>query len=93
MEKVLRIGVIGDFDKDRPSHVATANAIYHAAAALFSPVDIRWIPTLPLENPDNLKCLFALGGIWGAPGDHDSSLGIINAIQVARENNIPYLGT
>jgi len=62
---------------------------------LFLPkaVDICWLPTQPFEKLDNLKSLLTFDGVWGAPGDPDSTLGVINAIQVVRENNIPYLGT
>lgn len=93
MKKTTRIAIIGDFDRNRPSHSATNNALHHAATALFTDVDTHWLSTQPLESTANLHYLTNFDGIWGAPGDPASSLGVVNAIQVARENNIPYLGT
>lgn len=93
MEKVIKIAVIGDFDDSRPSHVATHKALQHSASALSTNIEIDWISTHPLENINNSKKLKGFDGVWGASGDPDSSLGLTNAIQVARENNIPYLGT
>ncbi len=93
MDKTTRIAVIGDFDKNRPSHVATDKALKHSAASLSLNIESHWIPTKPLENESNLKRLENFDGIWGAPGDPESSLGVVNAIQIAREKKIPYLGT
>jgi CTP synthase (UTP-ammonia lyase) len=42
---------------------------------------------------DKLALLQEFDGVWGAPGDPKSSLGVINAVQFSREKDIPYLGT
>lgn len=91
--KKIRIGVIGDFDPSRPSHQATDNALAHTCQRFSADFEIIWQPTRELENQGPLEDLSNFSGLWGAPGDHQSSLGMINAIKVAREQEIPYLGT
>ena len=89
----MKIGIIGDYDQNRPSHVATSEAIQNTGKYLSREPLIRWIPTQSLESDVALIQLQEFDGIWGAPGNPESSLGVMNAIQVARKNNIPYLGT
>ncbi|MGB3225105.1 MAG: hypothetical protein WBB23_20100 [Desulforhopalus sp.] len=89
----MKIGIIGDYDQNRPSHVATSEAIQNTSKYLSRDTLVQWLPTQFLESDSALIQLQEFDGIWGAPGDPESSLGVINAIQVARENNIPYLGT
>ena len=89
----MRIAIIGDYDEGRPSHVATSECLQRTGSYLSMQLETEWLPTLSLETNHILTKLHEFDGIWGAPGDHDSQLGMINAIQCARENNIPYLGT
>ena len=89
----MKIAVVGDYDKNRPSHLATSEAIENSAFYLSQQVDVEWVPTRLLETATERSLLRECDGIWGAPGDHQSSLGYINAIQVAREADLPYLGT
>lgn len=89
----MRIAVIGDYDQNRPSHIATAGCIQRAEQYLSRRIVAEWISTHFLEEHDTLDELLEFDGIWGAPGHPDSTLGTINAIQVSRENDIPYLGT
>jgi len=49
MSSPLVIGVIGDYD-GRPSHVATNEALAHAAARLGHELDVRWLPTPVMVN-------------------------------------------
>ena len=89
----MKIAVVGDYDHNRPSHLATSEAIEKSAIHFSQEVRVEWVPTRPFEIADKLALLQEFDGIWGAPGDHHSSLGYINAIRVAREAQIPYLGT
>ena len=93
MENATRIGIVADFDENRPSHVATQNGLEQTADILASEIKIHWFPTETFEKNDGLAILEHFDGIWGAPGNPESSLGFINAIQLAREKRIPYLGT
>ena len=89
----MRIAIIGDYDKNRPSHAATTECLQRASGYFSEQFTTEWMPTLSLEANHALAKLQNFNGIWGAPGDHDSQRGMINAIQFSRENNIPYLGT
>ena len=89
----MKIAVVGDYDQNRPSHIATSDAIEKSTIQFSQEVRVEWLPTRPFETADKLALLEEFDGIWGAPGDHHSSLGYINAIRVAREAHIPYLGT
>lgn len=89
----MKIAIIGDYDLERPSHVATSECLHRTSRYLSKQIVVEWLPTLPFEKKGSLAELQEYDGIWGAPGDHDSQFGMINAIQFVRENNIPYLGT
>jgi len=89
----MRIAIIGDYDKNRPSHVATSECLRRAGSYVSEQIETEWLPTLSLEANHTLAELQEFDGVWGAPGDHGSQLGMINSIQYSRENNIPYLGT
>lgn len=89
----MKIAIIGDYDQNRPSHVATSEAIRNTANYLSQYPLVQWIATQSLESDSALTQLQEFDGIWGASGDPESSLGVINAIQIARKNDIPYLGT
>lgn len=89
----MKIAIIGDYDKNRPSHAATNEAIQKTAASISKKLFVKWIPTQLLEVDDKLALLQEFDGVWGAPGEPKSSLGVINAVRFTRENDIPYLGT
>lgn len=89
----MRIAIVGDYDPERPSHIATSECIRATGRYLGKQIEFRWFPTLPFEEKSTLAELQEFNGIWGAPGDHNSHLGMVNAIQFSRESDIPYLGT
>jgi CTP synthase (UTP-ammonia lyase) len=88
----MKIGIIGDYD-GRPSHLATQEAIKHCSAKLGIHQESYWLPTTDLEQGVGDK-LLEFDGLWCAPGSpYQSMWGAIHAIQYARENKIPFLGT
>ena len=88
--KSIRIGIIGDFDASRPTHVATEVGLSHAATALGVDIEPSWLPTHALlEMP-----LESLAGFLVAPGSPYRSVdGALRAIRYARERARPLLGT
>jgi CTP synthase (UTP-ammonia lyase) len=48
MDQKIKIGIIGEFLPERPSHNATNQALNHAAGALSMNLDIAWLLTQPL---------------------------------------------
>ena len=94
MDRHLRVGIIGDHDPERLSHIATDSALGHAADALGTPVEITWLPTPSLESGDTLRRLRQYDALWCAPGGpYQSERGAHAAIRFARENDWPFIGT
>ena len=94
MDQKIKIGIIGEFHPDRPSHNATNQALNHAAEALSINLDIAWLLTQPLENDSGIKDLVNFDALWCAPGGlYKSKIGTIRAIQFAREKGWPFIGT
>ena len=96
MEKAtIRVAILGDFDRGKPSHWATETALFHAAAGLGATVVPRWIPTPALAEAGRVaEVLSGCDGIWAAPGSpFDSDRGMLNGIAHARRARVPYLGT
>jgi CTP synthase (UTP-ammonia lyase) len=94
MDQKLKIGIIGEFHPDRPSHYATNRALNHAAKSLSINLDIAWLQTQPLENDSKIMNLVNFDALWCAPGGlYKSKMGTIKAIQFAREQSWPFIGT
>jgi CTP synthase (UTP-ammonia lyase) len=80
------IAIVGERIADFPPHVATDDAIAHAADALGVEITARWVAT---DEP-----LPAADAIWCAPGSPYRSLdGALAALRHARERGVPALGT
>jgi CTP synthase (UTP-ammonia lyase) len=91
---VLRIGIIGDFQRGKHSHWATEAALFHAAARLGLAVEPSWIATTALSSESDTLLLEAFDGIWGAPGSpFENTEGMLRGIGFARGRNVPFLGT
>jgi CTP synthase (UTP-ammonia lyase) len=82
------IGVIGDFNPENATHLATDRAIEHAATKLGREFDLTWLPTDQSHDLSEFDALFC------SPGSPYKNLdGALAGIQFARENNIPFVGT
>ena len=94
MNQTVSIGIIGDFDLNKPSHQATNDALYHAANYLSLDVNITWIPTTSIPTKEGKKRFEQFDGLWASPGSPYQSMdGAIRGIQFAREQNRPFFGT
>ena len=84
-----RIGIIGDYNPDNPTHVATNEAIHHAAELLGEcSFESSWLST------DQRQTFGEYQGLLCSPGSPYRSLeGALLGIQCAREQVIPFLGT
>ena len=90
----LNIGIIGDFDPDKASHLATDNGLKHAAETLSAELEISWLPTKEILDKSIESMLREFSGLWCSPGSPYNSLeGALKAICFARENNRPFIGT
>jgi CTP synthase (UTP-ammonia lyase) len=94
MHHPLRVGIIGDFDSSYPSHVATNEALAHAAGALSVALECSWLDTQHLAGESNEVTLKKFDALWCAPGSpYKSMAGALRAIQFAREEGWPFIGT
>lgn len=99
LDKSVKIGIVGKYFKSgkfdlKDSYVSVLEAVNHACWEQGLQADIEWIVADSLETDkeaqENLK---KMDGIivpqgWGSRGVE----GKIKAVQIARENKIPYLG-
>ena len=94
MKKPFAIGIIGDFDKTYPSHIATNEAFAHAATRLAIDVKIEWLPTVSFTKGIAKRAASKYDGIMASPGSPYKSMeGMIRAIRAAREIDLPFIGT
>ena len=79
---MVRIGVVGDYDPTKETHVATTSALALAGA------EAAWLPT------DDVPELAPFDGLLIAPGSpYRSTDGALAAITYARTKDVPLLGT
>lgn len=94
MNQVLDIGIIGDYDENKPSHQATNRALHHAAQKFTAIVNITWLPTPSFLIDASDTRVKKYDGILISPGSpYQSVTGAIRGIRTAREANIPLIGT
>jgi CTP synthase (UTP-ammonia lyase) len=94
LENIISIGIIGDFDQEKPSHIVTKDALQHAADYLSTRINTNWLPTPSIVTEQGYEGLKLFDGLWAAPGSpYQSTDGAFQGIQFAREQNIPFLGT
>ncbi|MCG2909165.1 MAG: CTP synthase [Stygiolobus sp.] len=92
--KEVKIALVGKYTKLKDSYISIKEAIYHAASKLKLKPVLIWIESTDIENqPETLEKLKQADGIIVLPGFGARGVeGKIKAIQLARENNIPFLG-
>ena len=97
MKRMLKVGIIGDFNPDYyPSHIATNKALLHAAGALSVTVEYFWLPTelLDEESSETSALLSRSDALWCSPGSpYRSMTGALRGIRFAREQGRPFIGT
>lgn len=93
MQATLKIGIIGDFNPQNSTHLATNQSIVHAAEATGQQVVVEWLPTRQLAE-EGVASLSAFHALWCSPGSpYESMEGALAAIRFAREANRPFFGT
>ena len=89
----ISIGIIGDFNPEKPSHIATNGALKHSADFLSLDVKTEWLGTGNLRRKSVKDTIGQYQGLLAAPTPYLFVDGAIKAIRLAREMNIPFLGT
>jgi CTP synthase (UTP-ammonia lyase) len=94
MSSALSVGIIGDFNPQLRFHIATNEALRHAASALSVPIECSWLPTESLDDAGSEAALRPFDALWCAPSSpYNSMQGALRAIRFAREQGWPFIGT
>ncbi len=94
MTQTVRIAIVGDYSQKSHSHIATNEALTHAAESMSIPLEYTWLPTRALSSEGTEGRLKNFHGLWAAPGSpYSSANGALNGIRFAREKGRPFLGT
>jgi len=89
----VSVGVVGDYDPGFPPHPATDASLRHSAARLGVELETRWLGTRSLESADVAQ-IASHDALLCAPGSPYRSLdGALWGVRVAREHDLPFLGT
>jgi CTP synthase len=90
----VQVALVGKYVELKDSYKSIAEAFIHAGASLEIRVKIKWIRAEELLESHLLReQLSGVNGILVAPGFGERGIeGKINAVQYARENNIPFFG-
>lgn len=92
-KKHVNIGLIGKYVELKDSYKSISEAFIHAGVANEAKVNVKWIHSDKLSKDNIVEELGELDGILVAPGFGSRGIsGKIEAVQYARENNIPFLG-
>ncbi len=92
--KTTRVGILGDFNPEYHSHLATNASLRHAAQALGRHVESEWIPTPSLLEPGAAQMLEGFDALWISPGSpYKSMAGMLAGIERARLGNWPLVAT
>jgi len=87
----LRIALVGDFDPQITAHQAIEASLRLASAAKPS-IEWDWLPTASLAS--STSAVSTHDGVWCVPGSpYRSEEGAIAAIRLARERDMPFLGS
>jgi len=91
---MLRVGIIGDYNPDFHSHLATNAALQHAGAQLGIDVETTWVPTESLLESGYEDRLAVYDRLFASPGSpYRSFKGMLRGIEFARTRNWPFVGT
>ncbi|MBN2135485.1 MAG: CTP synthase [Acidobacteria bacterium] len=93
MKNEVQIGVVGKYINYEDSYKSLSEALVHGGLPLETKVKIKWIESESLEDGNIEDILGSLNGILVPGGFGARGIpGMLNAIQYARENKIPFLG-
>jgi CTP synthase len=91
--KTVEIGLIGKYVELKDAYKSISEALIHGGVANDAKVNIHWIQSENITKANAQKQLANLDGILVAPGFGSRGIsGKIEAVQFAREENIPFLG-
>jgi CTP synthase (UTP-ammonia lyase) len=92
MSMQYSVALVGDYNSSVPAHQAIPLALGMAAAYHGVPIHGTWVPTASIQDAEaEFK---SYQGIWCVPASpYQNTQGALSAIQFAREQKLPFLGT
>ncbi|MDN6731034.1 MAG: CTP synthase [Atopostipes suicloacalis] len=94
LEKKVKVALVGKYVELQDAYLSASESLKHAGFALNSDVEIKWVDSENLTKEEMEKALADVSGIFVPSGFGKRGIdGKIMAIQYARENKIPFLGT
>ncbi len=94
MSRSANVAVVGDYKADNPTHVATTNALRHAARVVGAALDLQWVHTSRVKAGDAAGALGEFDGIFLAPGSPYASMeGALATVRFAREQGRAFAAT
>jgi CTP synthase len=94
LDSTVRIGIAGKYTNLKDAYISIVEALSHGGYHHRVNVELKWINSEELEDPDT--CFEALKDVDGllVPGGFGirGINGKVNAVRYARENNMPYFG-
>jgi CTP synthase (UTP-ammonia lyase) len=92
--RTIEIGVIGDYDANKTSHLAMMAAIEHASRHLSVATKPTWLPTSSFLAGAGRKTAGRYDAFWASSGSPYHSIeGAVDGIRLARESGRPFIGT
>lgn len=92
MGNSYRIALVGDYDPSVPAHQAISLALQLAAHHHRAAVEGVWVHTEQIHDAEST--LAGYDGVWCVPASpYRDMQGALEAIRVARERAVPFLGT
>ena len=87
-----RIAIIGDYNPNEESHCRILDSIKDISEELEIELEVQWIMSDELDT--SAEQLKTFDGFWFSPGSpYRNAPNVLTAIQFARENGVPSLGT
>jgi CTP synthase len=91
--KSVTVGIVGKYVMLSDAYLSVVESLKHAGVKLGASVNIKWILSEDIEQHNPAEYLSGLDGIIVPGGFGDRGIeGMIQAIEYARVNKIPYLG-
>ncbi|MDI6857302.1 MAG: CTP synthase [Dehalococcoidia bacterium] len=89
----VRVGIVGKYTELPDAYLSVKESLIHAGIYYDVAVDIEWIHSQSLEEPDGESALQRVQGIIVPGGFGERGIeGKIKAARFAREQGVPYLG-
>ncbi len=94
LEKEIEISLVGKYTELHDAYISVVESLKHAGYKYNTKININWVDSETLEKEIDMDKIFRKTKGIIVPGGFGirGTQGMINAIEYARTNNIPYLG-